>query len=307
MRYELIRISMMTAIIVGAFLFIMVELPDSAEAAQVTAQLSLDNAEQKASVGPGETGVVRFTGTVKVEMIGPGQSVQMIQVTLTASAGWPATVTPSSITFLASQTGQAHPFEVVVRVPNFTSFTQNGEVIIGGSVQTLPGAPVRYNIPETKGIISINPYFLVRVQCDEPYMEISPGDQFMYQLKIRNDGNTPDNINIKIDEESFKKLSGDHWVVTLSTNTIMVQEGKTENIPVSISAPEDWTLYRNRVTSIKITVRSETSLKQGSPETHDYMLWVRDKGIYIPGYDPILIVLSLAIVVIGAKIIAGRR
>ena len=307
MRHALLRISLMTAILLGAFFVMLIEVPDSAEAAQVTAQIALDNPEQKADVGPGQSGIVTFTGMVSVAMIGPGQNVQLIEVTLQASAGWPATVSPSSIKFAATETGSAQPFTVVVRVPNFTSFTQSGEVSVTGRARTIPGA-LSFNIPPTDGIISINPYYQVSVICDEPYSEISPGDKFMYQLKIRNEGNSRDRIRVKIDEDAQEKMTNDGWVVSLGTPMISIEEGKEDIIPISVTGSSEWTLYQNHISTIKVIVKSETSVLQGaSPESYEYTLFMRERSIFIPGFEPILVVMALAVVTIAARKVAGRR
>ncbi len=298
MKNFTMKLLMISLVVVGAFIVIMVGLSDEAEAAQPVATIKLDTGEQTADVGPGETGIVRFTGQVEVEMIGPGANVQLIVVSLTADAGWPTSISPTTMSFPA-QGSTPKNFEVVVRVPNFTSFQSSGNVMISGTVRTLPGA-LNFKIPETKGIITINPYFLLTVSCEEPYVEISPGDPLLFSMKIKNDGNTKDRI--KIDVSNVDDLAKDEWVVTLGTRSVMIDENKEDVVKIAVTSPQDWTLYRNRVTKVDVIVKSETSTTTGvAPEIQPYEFFVRDKGIYIPGFEPMAALMALVIVAVAMR------
>lgn len=304
MRYELMRTLLVTIVIMGGILGIMAKMPEEAEAAQPVASITLDTTEEIARVGPGETGIVTFTGLVDVNMIGPGQSVQLIVVNLEAQAGWPATVSPATLYFTASQTGQSKAFSVTVKVPNFTSFTMSGVVTISGSVRTMPGTPVSYKASPAAGIITIKPYFMLTVSCEKPYIEVNPADALNFKLRIKNDGNTKDRV--RMDITNMDELKG--WVVTLGTRSLFLEEMKEDVINIAITSPQDWTLYRNRVTKVDITVKSETSLEHSTnPETQEYTFFIRDKGIYVPGFEPMFAIMALAIVAIAMKRTVGKR
>jgi len=306
MRHELIRTFLMTIVIMGGLIGIMAEMPEEAEAAQPVASIILDTTEETAHVGPGETGIVTFTGTVDVDMIGPGQSVQLIVVTLEAEAGWPATVSPATLYFTAQQTGQAKPFSVAVKVPNFTSFTMSGQVVISGSVRTMPGTPVSYKASPATGIITIKPYFMLTVSCEKPYIEINPGDPLNFKLRIKNDGNTKDRVRMEI--KNMDELADNEWVVTLGTRSMFLEENKEDVVNIAVTSPQDWTLYRNRVSKVDITVKSETSLEHGTtPETQEYTFFIRDKGLYIPGFEPMFAIMALVIVAIAMKKTVAKR
>ena len=295
-----IRLLMMSLVLVGAFIVIMIGLSDEADAAQPVATVKLDTAEQTAKVGPGDTGIVRFTGTVDVLMIGPGSNVQMIVVTLSADSGWATTITPTVMSFNAQALTQKI-FEVIVKVPNFTSFQTVGSLSITGTVGAKPGA-VTYKVPETKGIITIAPYFMVTVSCEEPYIEISPGDPLLFSMKIKNEGNTKDRLNIDITNDD--ELAKAEWVVTLGTRTLFIDESKEDVVKVAVTSPQDWTLYRNRVTKVDVIVKSITSTSSGSgaaPESQEYAFFIRDKGIYIPGFEPLFALMALVIVAAAMK------
>lgn len=286
-------------IILGAGILLLTEfVSEEAEASQAIASIKLDVTEQEAEVGPGKTGIVRFPGTVEASMVGAGANTQTIVVNLQASCGWATTISPTTIYFTAQQAGTAKLFEAVVRVPNFSSFATQGELVISGTIKTIPGVPAQYTIPETKGIITIKPYYMVGVSCDEPYVEISPGDPIIYKLKIRNDGNTQERMKISIPEDNMDKLADEEWVVSMGARNIMLKEGKEDIITISVTSPQDWTLYRNRVTQIKVEITAENSMDVGqSPEVQEYYLFIRDKGIYIPGFEPLFTLMALVCVV----------
>ncbi len=292
----------------GAFFVMLIGIPDPAEAAQVTGQITLDKSEQRADVGPGDSGIVMFTGMVSVAIVGPGMCVPSIEVMLTADANeWPATIDPHRITFNTAQMGTAQSFEAAVRVPNFTSFTYNSNVTITGRARALPGT-VTYNLLRARGNISIDPYFKLSVSCDEPYYEITPGDKFMHQLIIRNEGNTRDRIRIKIDEDSLDKLTKAGRVVSLGTPMVSIEEGKEDIVPVSLTGSSNWETHQDdRLYKIKIIVRSETSVLQGAfPESHEYTLYCMERGSGMPGFDPIFALMALAVVTIAIKRVAAR-
>ncbi len=284
-------------VVLAAGIFILTEfVSDDAEASQPIATINLDVTEQEAKVGPGQTGIVRFPGTVSADMIGPGQNVQLIVVRLQADCGWATTISPTTLYFTSAETGSLKTFEAVVRVPNFTSFQTQGQLTVSGTVQTIPGSPVLYNIQPTDGIITIQPYYMVTVSCDEPYIEINPGDPLVFNLKIKNDGNAQERMKIEI--PNLDKLAEEDWVVSTGARTIMLEEGKEDIVKISVTSPQDWTLYRNRVSKVDIKVTAETSTEEGlSPEIQEYSLFIRDKGIYIPGFEPLFAILALVCVV----------
>jgi len=291
---------LMSIILIGAFLVVMVEIPGEAEAAQPIATIALDDPEQTAKVGPGQDGIVTFTGTVGVQMVGPGANVQLIVVKLTAESPWVTSISPSTIVFQAQNLNEEKIFTVVVKVPNFESFSTQGNVQISGTVNTVPGVLLS-TIAPTGGIITIEPYYQLRVSCPEPYIEISPGDPLLFSVTIKNEGNSQDRIQIDIPNQ--KELTDEEWVVSLGTRTMMLEEKKEQVIKLSITPPMDWTLYRNRVTNVKLEVKSITSTQGQSAmvETQYFDFYVRDKGIYIPGFEPLFALMALVIVAVAMR------
>lgn len=232
--YRFISTTVVLLLAGGIFLLIST---GNARGAQVSATIELDHPVQTAHVGPGENGTVNFTGTVTAEATGPGDNVQSIQITLDAASQWPTTISPTSLTIQASQQGVPVPFEVTVRVPNFTSAAISGEVIVSGSVRTLPGAPITYSIPEARGIINIAPYAMLSVQCNDPSQEARPGDTVVFHLDLQNNGNYYDNVSMELEEDEGWMFNG--WNIDYPINDISFDIGASETVEVKASIPKN--------------------------------------------------------------------
>jgi len=207
-----------------------------ASGAQPTGTIMLDCPESVAHVGPGENGTVKATGSVLVEMSGPGQSFQEVEVSLQVSSGWPATITPSTMTFLPEDMGTSKHFEVFIRVPNFTSFTQSGEYIISGRMTPHPGT-VSYNLQETKGIITIAPYTQLNLFSHNPCQDVIAGDIASCELSIRNEGNC--RIHVSFEVKNYEELTDDGLNVSFPYNDIAIDEAKEDMVEFLVAVPHD--------------------------------------------------------------------
>ena len=206
---------------------------EGARAAQPTATISLDQTEQEAKVGPGEDGIVKFTGKVEAQMIGPGSNVQIIIVTLDADAVWPTSISPTTMSITAEDSGPTN-FEVIVRVPNYTSASISEELIVGGTVQTKPGG-MTYRIAPVQGIITIKPYTMISLSSEEPYQEGTRDESLVYDLGIKNDGNCPTQVDINISD--YEGLEDKGWQINIPTEEITIAEGGYETVRIRFDIP----------------------------------------------------------------------
>jgi len=243
-------------IILGAGILILTELiSEEAEAEGMpVAIITMDTVEQTANVGPGETGIVRFTGQVEVYIVGPAEEGQIIVANLEANAsfGWNTSINPTTLYFSVGST-ETKCFEIEVRVPNFTSFATQGELVTSGTVTFMSGNE-SYPITETKGIISIAPYYLLEVEPLVINRTIKPGGSTEIELSIRNTGNAMEQFRISWDNKESS--------ITLrpSMTNIVISEGESVNITVQVSVDED---CKGGDEKIKITVTAENSLVSG--------------------------------------------
>lgn len=208
--------------------------PDASQAAQPTATITLDQAEQTAKVGSGEDGIVRFTGQVEAQMIGPGSNIQMIVVTLQAECVWATTISPTTMSFSA-QSLTPKNFEVVVKVPNYTSASISEELTVTGTVGAKPGV-LTYKIPPAKGIINIAPYNILTLTCNEPVKEALRGESLSYQLKIKNDGNSNARVTVGIND--YTGLAEKGWVIRGPGEKILIDEGKEHVAEIHVIVPK---------------------------------------------------------------------
>ena len=203
------------------------------QAAQPSATITLDQSDQEANVGPGEDGIVRFTGQVEVQMVGPGSNVQMIVVTLEADCVWSTSISPTTMSFSA-QDSSPRKFEVVVKVPNFTSATLTEEMTVWGTVKTIPGF-MMYRIAPANGIITIKPYTMISLSSGEPYQQGERGESLGYDLRIKNDGNCPTQVDINISD--YEGLQDKGWQINTHSEEITIEEGANETVSIRFEIP----------------------------------------------------------------------
>jgi len=215
------------------FLTLIAFVSDSSQAARPVATITLDQSEQEAKVSPGETGIVRFTGQVEAQMIGPGSNFQMIVVSLYAECIWPASISPTSMSFTAQNLTPKN-FEVIVKVPNFTSASITEELTVGGTVKTVPGV-LSYSIPPTKGIINISPYSILNLSSDDPDKEALQGESLLYMLNIKNNGNSNAQVAVEIDD--YMGLTDKGWIIRGPSEDFLIDEGKEDTVEIHVIVP----------------------------------------------------------------------
>ncbi len=271
-------------LVIGIFI-----VAEVAEAAQPVVTIGLDQPTKEADVAPGKSGLVQFSGTVSASQIGPGQQVQQIRVNLDASAGgWPATISPESIVFDSPGT---QPFSLSVKAPPRTSHRIAQEVIITGTAQELPGLAT-VTIPETKGAVYIQQFYKFSVECEKPYLQVQPGKQVMFSLKINNEGNDADTIKISVDNR--EELGEIGWTVQLSSQTREVLESESDSLTVQVTTPPRWTLYKNEVREVRVKFFSfYAQTNEGLAIEEVFPIFVRMKGTYIPGFEPMWVIFGI--------------
>ncbi len=286
--------------IVGLLLTVLF-LMGSAGASQIVSTIYVEEPEQEAEVGPGQSGLVQFTGRVYCEGIGVGNNVQQILFSLKTDAGnWSASVSPSTMAFSATQTEQ--PFRLSVRAPPRTSYLEYQEVMITGQATPIPGlVPVDVNPTHTN--VYIKQFYDVMVDSSSPYKELAPGKTTAFELRVHNEGNGFDSFNIDITNQ--KQLADAGWVVHVSASSVDIEERGTAKVSVSVTTPMDWTIWTNEISGINLKIVSEGSqMAGGLVKDEEYPFYCRMKGMYIPGFD---IQVALFAVIVGFLIFGAKR
>ena len=292
--FKLVRMGIMIMIVLSCFTALPNLFSEEAEAVQgmPTVNIALTEQSKVANVGPGETGVVTFTGIISVTL---NQATRVV-VSLIAEDTWGSAVaSPSSVLFSANGD---RPFGVSVRARPRESFTNMGTVVVLGRWTMYPGAlsgPA--NPPQgAVGRVDINQFFKFTLKSPKAFIETSPGSQIVYTLTIQNRGNFMDTFSIDI--TNYDKLSKKHFEVVLTQSNIEILENPAEeNIRIQVNTPLDWTVYKVEYSSIKVLVTSDKGVAEGiPPQTFTFV--VREKGFYIPGFDSSIMLFSLLFILI---------
>jgi hypothetical protein len=181
-------------------------------------------------------------------------------------------------------------------VPQGTTFLATPVVTISGNF--VQGGLVQ-NINPVNQIIEIQPYYKLEVDTPPP-QEIGAGEFVYFSIKITNVGNTEDTFEFIFD--NLKDLQGKQWTVaTITPKTY--QEKETKTLTVSAQAPQTWSLWTNEVQPFNLRILSQQSLAEGGDVKYFVPLYVRQKGIYIPGFSPMFALMGIGMV----AIVMGKR
>ncbi len=267
---------------------VLVFVPAPASASQFTnIQCKFTMSSQEVDVSPGQSGIITYNGEVEVNIVPSSPNPAIVQMTASAQ-GWPTAISPSTMIFTGA--GGKQTFQVSVAVPNFTPFTSNGQLKLDGLLSQ--GATIKSCT--TNAIIKIIQYFRLNVISDQPYMEIAPGDIGNFVVTVDNLGNGADEFEILIDNADDLGQQG--WI-SPPTTIKRVELGQPGTVNLQFQSPQQWTPWKNDVQPIKIKVIS--SYSKGSDKVEqaiffDYALFVRQKGFYIDGFDPVFAIIALA-------------
>jgi hypothetical protein len=254
---------------------------------------------QLADVRPGEHGTVTFPGTVRAQ-IPAGSTIQQVVVDLQASTamGWPAIVNPPQVQV---NPGAESPFSVSVTVPPETSYTISDTVSVTGRGNAYPGA-LGVNVQPVQGIINVDQFYKFAIVCEKNYQEVSPTDQLMFSITIWNYGNGPDTYIINL--PNADTLSKDGWNIQMGQYNVEVLEKSPAEVSVTVNTPVKFNHWINEVKHIMVEVKSEQQEAiEGNAFPKTYPLAVRQRGFSLPGFDPILVIMSFVFI----TIFVGRR
>lgn len=282
----LIMVSMLGSLIVF--------IPEEAEVEAVgSPAISISIAQPKvtAHVAPGQDGIVTFTGDVLAQ-IPWSPSIQYCVVFLQADAGGWSVSTPAPLVF--SKQTKSQSFSLTVQVPPTTSHLTQGQLSLSARWTYSPGA-LGGTVPPTTSIIVVDQYYQFSVACENPFLEIQPGSATGFKLKLINEGNAADKLRIEILNQA--DLSDAEWTVQLSQNRFEVPEKSERQLTLTLTTPKKWHLWMNKITTINLKVVSSQAETLGQPsDVAEYSLYVRQRGVGIPGFEPTFAIIALALI-----------
>lgn len=193
--------------------------------------IALTEQSKTAHVGPGETGVVTFSGVVTVSC----NPITRVVVSLAASDTWgSAVVDPNSILF--SNSGEK-PFGVSVRAPPKTSCTTVGQVIVTGRWVMYPGALTGSADPQggVSGRIEIAQFYDFDINSPKTQFKSHLGSDVEFVLNIKNTGNGPDSFAVKILNKD--ELSDRGFKIKLSQCALEIPANENRTVKIYVNVP----------------------------------------------------------------------
>ena len=262
---------------------------DAVGSAAIT--INLAQKKQTAYVAPGQEGIVTFTGEVTAQ-IPWSPSIQYCIVSMEASAGgWVVSIPPPLI--FSKQT-RTQSFAMTVQVPPETSHFTQGQLEVSGRWTYSPGR-LTGTISTTSAIIVVDQYYQFSVGCEKPYVEVAPGNSLGFRVRLINEGNANDKLRMEI--TNLKELSDEGWTVQLSQDKFQVPEKQERILTVSVTTPVQWHPWLNEVTVINLkTISSQAESLGKASDISNYSLYVRQRGVAIPGFEPTFAIIALALI-----------
>ena len=250
--------------------------------------ISFDQDTKSVDVSPGSDCTVMFYGNITYSYSYRATIYVYTHITGENTQGWVAGVNPTR--YRAESGNYSIPITLMVHVPPETSEGATGTIEV--TVSAMPWGWTETNVVVSDFVVvSVKPYHKLSLSCDTPYTEIGQGSETYFNLQITNLGNNNDTFEIGIENE------GDFpgWVIQKEASSIYIPEKSTENVRIRIITPRDWTLWEDDVVEIKINA---TSLGSDETVSESYPVYLRQRGTYIPGFDPTFMIIALGIIVI---------
>ncbi|OYT46155.1 hypothetical protein B6U90_01690 [Thermoplasmatales archaeon ex4484_6] len=276
---------------------------ESDGAGELSATITLDPDEPNVDVDPQRGGVITFTG--KVVTTQPRDfdfQFGIIRLDAVCTAGWRVTEIPVLTVTLSHRSPE---FSVSVFVPQMTTATEKDQIqkiIISGNWTYEPGL-LSGRIDPAEAFIHVDQVYQYSAWCEPGYVQTSPGGQFTVDLIVENQGNGDDEIDVTIDRRATMEDNG--WAFIMPMSKFKVPYEGSVKIPVTVSAPTRWDGWRNVISVIRFSITSVQAAKNGDvAEDVKYSLYIRQRGVAIPGFEPALVLLSVLMV---SLIVMKRR
>ncbi len=245
-------------------------------------------------VAPGDTRI----GTTYCDAQNPTLYVEKVNIQITAAGLTYAA--PGSITVAA---GDTTTFEVVVRGEDQMA-EGSRQVTISARVDQANGAPCPTCTSQTTSLVVVVKQFpMLRIQADEPFKQLRPKVDYIFEFGIYNDGNNRDQFIISVNNRD--ELADAGFQISLpEVNTWIESKAPPVKMRVMMRTPkkQGWS---DHYYQLDFRTTSEHSIRSGGVEmSQTQMVTLYIRGVYLPGFElfPSLMMLGLA-----AAFVAKRR
>ena len=268
---------------------------DNAEA-QINPDISLTCSPTaiEIDVAPGDTRI----GTTYCDAQNPTLYVEKVNIQITA-AGLTYSA-PGSITVAA---GDTTTFEVVVRGED--QMTEGSrQVTVSARVDQANGAPCPTCTSQTTSLLVVVKQFpMLRIQADEPFKQLRPKVDYIFEFGIYNDGNNRDQFIIAVNNRD--ELADAGFQISLpEVNTWIESKAPPVKMRVMMRTPkkQGWS---DHYYQLDFRTTSEHSIRSGGVEmSQTQMVTLYIRGVYLPGFQ---IIPSLMMLGLAAAFVAKRR
>lgn len=303
-----LRVAAVMLLVLGMCLASLVKVPERADGvggALVTVLPDTGNQALFAEVDPVRGGIVTLTGKVRIDQP-VDLDAQYVTVQLYAEVGdWEVTRIPL---ITAARIPTIIPFSVSVVVPQNTrtsGLDVTEMMTITGSWSYEPGL-LQGQVEPVDVLVYIRQFYQYRVRCSTPYIHTSPGGEFDLELEIVNEGNGKDEVTIEIDRRDRMEDHG--WTFVFDKAKYELPHGETIKVKFHVSTPKKWDAFRNNIVVLHFTVSSDQAIRSNAvSENAFYSVFVRQRGVAVPGFEVPLMLLALLAAVSFSYIRKRRR
>jgi len=284
--------------VVSVLLMSMVFINVPSASAQYIPRSELHFAEtaKEVDTSPGSSRTLIFNGTLE-SSCETAYTVELeVDDESDIPSGWSVSISPSAVRHTEGE-NCVDDITVIVMAPPEESYGAVAVIKIQTYVRRAD-VGLNYLGGAAQVTVSVKSFYKVSLTSDTPYQQISPGTETYFYIKIVNLGNLNDLFRIEISNIDSPEFTG--WVIQPQYSLVNITEKGTKTVPIKIITPHDWTLWNDKVSKIDINVTSTTSQGvQSSQEiSEDFHIYLRQRGTYIPGFDPFFLILCLGIVAI---------
>ena len=267
---------------------------DNAEA-QINPDISLTCSPTaiEIDVAPGDTRI----GTTYCDAQNPTLYVEKVNIQITAAGLTYAA--PGSITVAA---GDTTTFEVVVRGEDQMA-EGSRQVTISARVDQANGAPCPTCTSQTTSLVVVVKQFpMLRIQADEPFKQLRPKVDYIFEFGIYNDGNNRDQFIISVNNRD--ELADAGFQISLpEVNTWIESKAPPVKMRVMMRTPkkQGWS---DHYYQLDFRTTSEHSIRSGGVEmSQTQMVTLYIRGVYLPGFELFssLMMLGLAAAFVGKR------
>ncbi len=278
------------------FSMLAVAAPAAAQNPTPTAAISVTCAPSNINVEvkPGST----YSGFTTCTATNP--TAYQEKVSINVQADGLATAAPGDMYVGA---GDSVDFQISVRATPYMRMDAR-TLSVSATVQEINGFPPANSASSNNNmIVNIMQYSLVQVEATEPFVQLMPKTDKIFEFKVYNLGNQLDFMKVGVTDTYRKTLEETGFTITLPAVKKQVDATPTPaSVEVKVRTPktQGWS---DAYHVLDFYAESEFACNNGGCITESQMITIYVRGIYLPGFE---VIPALSMIALAAAV-AGRR